>query len=138
MTETIRITHVEADQFEISIRQHRLRVDQPTADGGSDTAPTPTELFVSGLAACVAHYPRRFLARHELPTAGLSVEAEYAIVPRPARVGEITIHLNVPFGLPDERIAGLLAVARRCTVHNTLEDPPAVVIELSREPRIAA
>ncbi|MGB9113336.1 MAG: OsmC family protein [Acidimicrobiales bacterium] len=138
MTATVRVIHIEGDQFEIAIRQHRLLVDQPVADGGNDSAPTPTELFISSLAACIAHYARRYLARHNLPTAGLSVDAEYAMVAHPTRVGEITLYLAVPDGLPDDRLAGLLAVARKCTVHNTLEVPPAVLVELAREPIVVA
>jgi uncharacterized OsmC-like protein len=126
----IRVTHLEGDQFELSVRQHRLRVDQPVSDGGEDSAPTPTELFVSSLAACVAHYARRFLARHDLPTDGLAVEADFTMATRPARVGEITIRLQVPDAVPVDKRAALLAMASHCTVHNTLEAPPAVSIDL--------
>jgi LmbE family N-acetylglucosaminyl deacetylase/uncharacterized OsmC-like protein len=130
MPGTIRVTHVSGDQFEVGVRQHRLRVDQPVADGGEDSAPTPTELFVSSLAACVAHYARRFLARHDLPTTGLAVDATFTMAARPARVGAITLHLELPPGVPEEKRAALLAVASHCTVHNSLEAAPAVTIEL--------
>jgi uncharacterized OsmC-like protein len=50
---------------------------------------------------------------------------------RPARVGEINVSIEVPEGVPHERRAALLAVASHCTVHNTLEDPPAVSIDLA-------
>ena len=138
MSGTVRVTHLREDQFELTIRHHRLRVDQPVADGGEDTAPTPTELFVSSLAACVAFYARRFLARHDLPTNGLSVEADYSLATRPARVGGITVRLRVPDGVPDDKAAALLAVASHCTVHNTLEAPPAVTIDLIPARRQAA
>jgi len=62
----IAVTHVSGDRFAIQVRGHRLVVDQPVADGGQDAGPTPTELFVGSLAACVAFYARRFLARHDL------------------------------------------------------------------------
>jgi len=42
------------EQYEITVRGHRVRVDQPTGSGGADQAPTPTELFVGALPACVA------------------------------------------------------------------------------------
>jgi len=128
--QTVRVTYVDGDQFEIAVRHHLVRVDQPLDDGGKDTAPTPTELFVASLAACVGFSARRFLDRHHLPTDGLSVEAGYAVSARPARVSEVEIRILVPGGVPAERQAGLLAVARHCTVHNTLEKPPAVAIEL--------
>jgi uncharacterized OsmC-like protein len=134
MTDTISVRHIDGDRFEVAVRQHVLLVDQPLDGGGGDTAPTPTELFVSSLAACIAFYARRFLARHELPTDGLTVEAAYSFGARPARVSEIGISLGVPDGVPEDRLAALLAVARRCTVHNSLESPPGVRVELSRQP----
>lgn len=121
------------DRFAIDVRGHRLEVDQPVADGGEDAAPTPTELFVSGLASCVAHYARRYLARHDLPIEGLAVEAHFTIAPRPARVDRIRVCLHLPEGVPEERRAALLAVASHCTVHNSLDQPPEVVIGLSDE-----
>jgi putative redox protein len=124
--EPLHVTHRGGDRFAIDVRGHEILVDQPISDGGTDEAPTPTELFVASLASCVAYYARRFLARHELPTDGLAVRATYAIAPRPARVGELQIELTVPHGVPAERRDALLAVASHCTVHNTLLDAPDV------------
>ena len=125
------VTHLGGDRFEIAVRGHTITVDQPTADGGADTAPTPTELFIASLASCVAFYARRFLARHDLPTDGLAVDATYSISPRPARVGEIDLVLRVPDGVPADRRDALLAVASHCTVHNSLEAAPEVTITMA-------
>ena len=125
------VTHLGGDRFEIAVRGHTITVDQPAADGGTDTAPTPTELFIASLASCVAFYARRFLARHDLPTDGLGVDATYSISPRPARVGEIELVLHVPDGVPADRRDALLAVASHCTVHNTLEAAPDVTITMA-------
>ncbi len=130
MDHFIRVDHKGGDLFEIAIRHHVLHADQPIDEGGGDTAPTPTELFVVSLASCVAFYARRFLVRHDLPTDGLSVSAEFTMAERPARVGEIALSVRVPDGVPDERRAALLAVASHCTVHNSLEHPPRVNIDL--------
>lgn len=128
--QTMRVEHRGADRFDIAVRGHVLHVDQPADAGGGDTAPTPTELFVAGLASCVAFYARRYLRRHELPTDGLAVEASYRLAARPARVERIEVALTVPDGVPAERRDALLAVASHCTVHNSLTDPPDVVVAL--------
>ncbi len=130
MSEGIRVTHKEGDLFEIGIRQHLVHVDQPPELGGSDTAPTPTELFVASLVSCVAFYVRRFLVRHDLPTDGLCVDATFTMTQRPARVERIDMTIDLPRGVPEERRPALLAVASRCTVHNSLEEHPEVRIEL--------
>jgi putative redox protein len=131
MREAIRVDHKEGDLFEIGIRHHVVHVDQPAESGGSDAAPTPTELFVASLASCVAFYVRRFLARHNLSTQGLSVAASFTMADRPARVSQIKVSIDLPKGVPDDRRGALMAVASHCTVHNTLDDPPKVSIELA-------
>lgn len=118
------------DRFAISVRGHELSVDQPVGDGGEDTAPTPTELFVAGLAACVAFYARRYLARHELSAEGLLVESDFSIGGRPARVDSWSVRVTPPPSLPEERREAFLAVISHCTVHNTLLQPPEVEITL--------
>jgi uncharacterized OsmC-like protein len=107
-----------------------VTVDQPVDAGGEGTGPTPTELFVAGLAGCVAHYARRYLSRHGLDDAGLEVVAGYTMGGRPARVLDIGVQLTPPRSLPAERRDAFLAVASHCTVHNSLTQPPAVTIAL--------
>lgn len=127
----VRVDYEAGDRFRIAIRQHTITVDQPAADGGEDTAPTPTELFIASLASCVAFYARRFATRHDIPTDGLAVTAEFSMASHPARVGEITLQLHVPAELSAEQQASLLAVTSHCTVHSTLTHAPEVRIELA-------
>jgi uncharacterized OsmC-like protein len=50
---------------------------------------------------------------------------------RPARVADVRVDIQVPDGVPPERLDALLAVASHCTVHNTLTDLPTVTIALT-------
>ncbi|KUO18212.1 OsmC family protein [Streptomyces dysideae] len=125
------VTHVERDAYTVDIRGHRIQVDQPILAGGTDTAPTPTELFAASLATCVAFYAGRYLHRHGLSQAGLRVRAEFTTATdRPARVASLRVVVVPPPELPEQRRAALLAVASHCTVHNTLRQPPEIAIEL--------
>jgi uncharacterized OsmC-like protein len=125
----IDVDHVDAEAYEIRVRGHRIRVDQPTSLGGDDSAPTPTELFVGSLAACVAFYAGRYLARHGLGRDGLRVGAEFEMAAdRPARVAAVRLTVHVPDDFPAERRPALAAVASHCTVHNSLTTPPEVSV----------
>jgi uncharacterized OsmC-like protein len=127
----LRVDHEAGDRFRIAVRQHTLSVDQPEADGGEDSAPTPTELFVASLAACVAFYVRRFLSRRGGSVDGLSVTAEFGMASHPARVGEVNLRVQGPGELTPAQRTALLAVASHCTVHSSLLQPPEVRIELA-------
>jgi putative redox protein len=125
------VTHVEGDAYAVDVRGHQLLVDQPVDAGGTDTAPAPTELFAASLATCIAFYAGRYLHRHGLPRTGLRVRTEFTMATdRPARVTSLRIAVVPPPELPEQRRAALLAVASHCTVHNTLQQPPEIDIEL--------
>ncbi|MFE3637525.1 OsmC family protein [Streptomyces cellostaticus] len=129
------VTHDGGDAYTVEVRGHRVRVDQPVDSGGTDTAPTPTELFAASLATCVAFYAGRYLHRHGLPRTGLRVRAEFVMATdRPARIGSVRLVVVPPPELPEKRRAALLAVASHCTVHNTLEHPPETRLELEPAP----
>ena len=128
----VAVRHVDGDAYAITARGHQVLTDQPSADGGSDAAVTPTELLVASLASCVAFYAGRYLLRHGLDRAGLVVAAEFDMAAgRPARVGAVRLRIIVPGGVPAQRTDALLAVASHCTVHNTLRQEPDVSIELA-------
>jgi uncharacterized OsmC-like protein len=124
-------THLQGDAYAVTVRGHRLQVDQLLEAGGTDTAPTPTELFAASLATCVAFYAGRFLHRHGLTQRGLCVRTEFTMATdRPPRVASLRLVIVPPPELPEQRRAALLAVVSRCTVHNTLRQPPEIDIEL--------
>lgn len=112
------------------MRGHAVLVDQSAEVGGEDSAPTPTELFVASLASCIAFHAGRYLDRHHLDRTGLRVTAESAMATeRPARVASVRLRITAP-GLPVERHAALHAVVSKCTVHNSLHQPPQVDIDI--------
>jgi uncharacterized OsmC-like protein len=123
----IRAAYAGGGRFEVAVRGHRLVVDQPPP-AGEDAGPTPVELFVAGLASCVAALGGLYLARHGLAADGLAVVAEHEQGERPSRVTRVRLVLEPPAGLPPNRLRGLLAVASHCTVHNSLVRPPEVEI----------
>lgn len=123
------VRHEQGDRFTISVRGHEITIDQPLEDGGDDTGPTPSELFVASLAGCVGYFARRFFARHGIPTDGLGVHATYEYSEdAPSRVASIDVQLALPNGFPRSKITALTKVVDRCTVHNSLRQAPQVRI----------
>jgi uncharacterized OsmC-like protein len=131
---TVTVTHQDGDRFQIDVRGHRLWVDQPHRDA-AEAGPTPTELFVTSLAACVGHYAMAFLRRHELAYRGLRVECDWAMrAGRPARVGRLGLRVTPPGEVPAELRDGLREAMAHCTVHSSLRQPPMVTIDLAEAP----
>jgi putative redox protein len=130
-TEMAAITAVQegGDRIRMEVRGHQIRSDQPIDDEGGDTAPTPTELFLAGLAGCMTFFAERFLRRHGLATEGLLVTCEYTWAESPHRIGSIELSVDAPT-LPVERREAFLRVIEHCTLHNTLRQPPEMRVLL--------
>ena len=127
----VQVRPLEGEAYEIEVRGHRMLVDQPVDAGGVDHAPTPTELFIASITGCVAYYAGRYLTRHGFGRAGLAVSADYEMATdRPVRVASIRMRIEIPDDLPPDRVAGLLAVASQCTVHNSIKHRPSMTVEI--------
>ncbi|MFC5748293.1 OsmC family protein [Actinomadura rugatobispora] len=134
----ISVIHREDDAFAILIRDHVIHIDQPFSAGGMDAGPTPVEVFVAGLAACAAHYGRRYLASHGLPAQGLAVSARFTMnAASPARIARIDLSLRPPVRLPEAHEGRFRAAVERCTLHNTLLSPPQVEIDIGAAEQVA-
>ena len=132
----ISVSWNSGDSFVVDVRAHFLTIDQPYAEGGRDLGPTPVELFVASLGACVGFYAERFLKRHDLPVDGLRVDCAFEMADKPAKVARIDVKLTLPGGFPESRRSALASVVEHCTVHNSLRAPPDVRIELEHGARV--
>jgi putative redox protein len=118
------------DRHRIAVRGHEFVVDQPVHDGGEDLGPTPTELFVASLAACVAFYARRGLGRHG---PGPSVHCTWTMSEEPPwRVSSIDLDVELPPETTEVRMAAVDRAVEHCTVHNSLAMPPLVHVNTRR------
>lgn len=127
-------TYDSGDRIRVETRGHSFLVDQPTDAGGTDAGPTPTEIFVAGLASCVVFYAQRFLRRNDVDPTGLEVDCDYELATdRPARVSALHLRVTLPDGIPDRIRTALPKVIDHCTVHETLRNAPTVRITFDEE-----
>ena len=134
----VSVRHLDGDRFLIGIRGHEVLVDQPIEDGGEDRGPTPTELFVAGLASCVGFYAERFMRRHGLEVDGLTVDCDFEMsADRPARVAAVDLRVRVPAGFREDRLEALRRVVEHCTVENSIRQAPLVRLALAMRPQAA-
>jgi putative redox protein len=105
----------------VPVRSFEVRADEPPQYGGDDTAPMPTELFLSSLAACfvlaVRHVARK--DGFEPPDLAVRVEGTYDGL----RFGAIRVEVRSS----ESRVKDVIARAvTYCYVSNTLRQPPDV------------
>lgn len=125
------VTHVGGVQFAAQVRSHRILVDQPERGGGADAGPSPIELLGVSLGTCVALYVQQFCQSRGLPHDGMRVELQQRGAQNPNRIGEFTVKVVLPTGIPEEHVAMLERVARSCPAHNTLTHGAEVAMEFA-------
>jgi putative redox protein len=97
---------------------HELRVDEPTAAGGTDTGPSPTRLLGASLASCIAITVEMYAQRKGWDVGAVEVDVEVGYegpVPTNFEVG-----LKLPGELDEEQRRRLLVIATKCPVHKVL------------------
>jgi uncharacterized OsmC-like protein len=128
------VQHESGDRFAIQIRGHRVIVDQP---GSGDAGPTPTELFVAGIAGCAGFFARKFLARHGIEDGELSVACDYTWASDHSRVEAVTLRIESARGIPEDLRPALVRVLEHCTVHESLRTPLTVTFEIETKVPVA-
>jgi putative redox protein len=104
----------------VSMRDHRLTVDEPQEKGGNDEGPSPQELLAASLATCTAITIEMYAQRKGWDVGEVEVAVEYT----PAEHGgptKFSLDLRLPATCTDEQRERLQLIAAKCPVHRTLE-----------------
>jgi putative redox protein len=104
----------------VTVRQHSLVADEPVANGGEDTGPTPHELYDSALGACKALTTLWYARRRNIPVEGIEVSVERDDSEERQGVYRLNVTLALTGPLTEEQRQQLLDVASKCPVHRLM------------------
>ncbi len=105
---------------------HVLRLDEPTAAGGTDTGPSPTRLLAASLAGCTAITIEMYAERKQWDVG--QVEVDVDVEYRDGAPLSFAVTLRLPSELSDEQRKRLLIVATKCPVHKLIAGETEVTI----------
>jgi ribosomal protein S12 methylthiotransferase accessory factor len=111
---------------------HVIATDQPTDNGGGNTAPAPFDLYLASIGTCAGIYVKSFCDRREIPAQGIKIiqHVEYDMEKRiPSR---ISLDIQVPADFPDKYRDSLINVAELCAVKKSIMNPPEFSISATR------
>jgi putative redox protein len=104
----------------VSIRNHRVPVDEVPAVGGEDSGPTPHDLYDAALAACKAITMVWYANRKQIPLEDVEVRVERDDTGE--RSGTYRLRASLVLGGPltDAQREELRNVAGKCPVHKLM------------------
>ena len=111
----------------IAARSHRFSADEPASNGGTDTAPSPHELYLGALAACTALTLRMYAERKAWDLGAITIDVRLTRDANGSESIERKIHLGAPLiGEQRERLAQIaektpvtLMVKRGTAIHSS-------------------
>ncbi len=106
-----------------------IEADQPDPYG-TDTAPSPFDVFLSGISACTAYFAQRYCRKWKLAHEGITVDLIPSYDDKHALIA-VDLKLNVPDSFPREHLAGLLKNAGACPVKKAMESPPKMSLTIN-------
>jgi putative redox protein len=126
------VTLANGYQTSVTSRQHSYHVDEPIADGGTDTMVSPTELLMGALGSCMAITCKMYAERKGWQLEKIEVFLDfvrfsggnYADYSGDAPfVHEISEKFAFHGNLDDDQREKLLEIATKCPVSRVLEFP---------------
>ena len=103
---------------------HKVRTDQPTDNGGGNTAPAPFDLFLASIGTCAGIYVKSFCDNRKIPTDNIKIIQETEYSKETGLPVNITLDIKLPADFPEKYKISVINVAELCKVKKTIANPP--------------
>lgn len=101
-----------------------IKTDQSAKDGGEDSAPTPTFLFLASLGTCAGSYALDFCEKRNIDPQKLRLTLEFGSNKKTHMVEKIRMKLTLPPNFPQKYIPAIIRAMDLCYVKKHLHEPP--------------
>lgn len=101
-----------------------IKTDQSKKDGGDDTAPTPSFLFLASLGTCAGIYALNFCEKRKMDTEKLKLVLDFEFDPKTHMVKKVLMKLMLPPDFPEKYIPAIIKAIDLCYVKKHLHEPP--------------
>jgi putative redox protein len=135
----VSVTETRQGKFQQDIRagKHRLIADEPAAQGGADTGPSPYDFLAIALGACTSMTLRVYADFKKLPLERVRVlvrhdkrhmeDCKDCAEGNAPKIDHFERIIRLDGDLDEAARQKLLAIADKCPVHNTLEKGSRIV-----------
>ena len=133
MEEKFDITFTGNKKVDAHFRGFTVKSDQPAADGGDNTAPSPLEIFLASIGMCAGFYIVAFCQSRSIPTDNIAMTQTVIRNDATHKVEKISIDILLPPDFPKKYEATVVKTAQSCSVKKFLDAPPEIQIAIKAQ-----
>jgi ribosomal protein S12 methylthiotransferase accessory factor len=130
MEEKFDITFTGNKKVDAHFQGFTLKSDQPVADGGDNTAPSPLEIFLASISMCAGFYIVAFCESRSIPTDNITMVQTIMRNDTTHRVEKMNIDIVLPPNFPEKYKSAIVKAAQSCSVKKFLDAPPEIQIAI--------
>jgi uncharacterized OsmC-like protein len=119
----MKITLLGEDSIRLEPTDGPMNIEALSAEQGY----SPFHMLGSGLAYCTFSVLHSWASHAKLSADDLTIDVKWSFADDPYRVGSIEVRFDWP-SLPPNRLEAAKRVSEMCTIHATLNHPPAITI----------
>ncbi len=110
------------------VNGHTIRTDQPIENGGTNSAPSPFDLFLASIGTCTGIYVKTFCDHRQISSEGIRIlqTMEYDTEKKIPSVFKIEIEL--PRDFPEKYKEAVVSAADLCLVKKTILNSPKFIV----------
>lgn len=117
------------------IGAHTVHTDQPVANGGEDSAPSPFDLFLASLGTCAGIFVQGFCAARGIPTANIRI-VERTQHAEDGTLSGIELELQLPSDFPERYRTAVQTVIEQCSVKKAIAAQPTISVRSMEATRL--
>jgi ribosomal protein S12 methylthiotransferase accessory factor len=107
-----------------------IATDQPEANGGEGSAPSPFDLFMASIGTCAGIYVLSFCRNRDIPTDRIRIVQTMERNAGSKMIERISIVIKLPTDFPSKYRNAVAKSAEQCTVKKHLAQPPALAVSV--------
>lgn len=111
---------------------HIIRTDQPETAGGTNTAPTPFELFMASIGTCAGIFIKFFCEKRNIPTDNMSITQTADYDPQTGLPTNIKLDIHLPADFPEKYKEAVISAADMCKVKKTIAFQPKFQVRIAK------
>jgi putative redox protein len=105
-----------------------VRTDQPVAEGGQDTAPSPFLYCLAAMGTCAGFYVLSYLQARDLPIEGVRIIQSHEANEK-GKLIKIGMTIELPPEIDEKHHKPIVRSAEQCTVKKLIEERPEFAIK---------